>query len=235
MQIAPMSRPLLALFFLLIIPICTQAQSPQIGLAVGMTNYKGDVSPRLKMAHSGIGLGLFMHYNLSGHFVWRSNADVDLLRADYANIKDDRADKVNYSFQSTAISLSSGFEYLFFDFRKKYNPKFTPYLFGQIGMVLPQTRGDFNGSDTESNQVMVALPFGVGVKADVSRRITLALEWRTTKVFSDQLDGIYGQPEIPLPDANTATLDSFYRLHLAISFHSQKLLCPRNTPRDPTF
>lgn len=212
-----------------------QAQSSEVGFCFGASNYKGDVSPRLSIGNTSVGMGGFYKKHITHALHWRTNADIDLLSADYQALDDDRLSPIDYSFSTTALSLSTGIEYNFFDFGKKYNPLFTPYLFGQIGGVLPSTTTSFNGQEAEVSNPSVILPFGIGVKAVVSRRVVLAVEWRTTKVFSDQLDGVPFESNQGNVEANTSALDTYYRLNFSVSFIPTKIRCPRNTPKDRTF
>lgn len=80
---------------------------------------------------------------------------------------------------------------------------FSPYIFAGIGLGMTKVDVDFsNLSDNQQLQNEIAidlrnqkdthlsLPFGIGVKADISEKMLLTLELGMRPVFNDYLDGV---------------------------------------------
>ena len=59
-------------------------------------------------------------------------------------------------------------------------------------MVLLQLKSDFKATPIKYRKTAVSIPFGIGVKYSVSRRIGLAAEWRWHYAITDWLDDCHG-------------------------------------------
>lgn len=137
-------------------------------------------------------------------------------------------DRRNYSFESNLGELSLVAEYDLFGHKrwsnnsdefenyeqsdtitKKFKSQFSPYVFAGLGLSFTDPTVSFNNSNNTRIANDIAnvgntyfqIPFGLGVKYDLSETIYLGLEASARIPLSDYLDGI---SEAANPDKNDA-------------------------------
>lgn len=174
------------LFFLFVsyLPQLLSAQrSDDLGLFVGGSSYMGDVNPNRLIYKPSLALGVNYRYNYNPVFSMKYAAKYGRLRAndlDFANIYQQLR---GYSFNHTIFEASALVEYNFFPItmEKTGRDKFTPYVnFGVSLAYCNRTIPNFHPS----------IPFGVGLKYRISRKIELGVEWIFRRTFTDKLDGV---------------------------------------------
>ena len=94
-------------------------------------------------------------------------------------------DAAQFRFSTTFFELSEMFEFNFFNYgmgeRYRKLKRWSPYITAGLGATVWTTDG-FTGA-------AFTLPFGVGAKYKINRRLNLGLEFLMKKTFSDRLDG----------------------------------------------
>lgn len=200
----------------LLCPLWLQGQSgiPRVdpwefGLAGGVSYYVGDLleADNLQLSTVNPAYGFFLRNNVSPSFAVRLNALRTDLSGTDANAKTTREMLRGYSFSTYLYEASLQLEWDFLGLRRydgvsTFNRTISPYLFVGVGagFTNPEPRfvpsGDAlvneriaidNRSDINS---LICVPFGLGLKADLARRFTLALELSARPTFYDYLDGI---------------------------------------------
>ncbi|MEN0050403.1 MAG: DUF6089 family protein [Bacteroidota bacterium] len=175
----------------------------EVGAYVGLANYQGDFTrANLELGDTRYAVGALYRHHFNSKFTWRTNATLARLGGADENAENDRIrEDRNWSFKSTLVEVSTGFEWM--PFRKAnygdtgvYNPQLNPYLFAGIGYAVsssslsgnPSSRLQLN--ETGGNNDLLVVPFGGGVRLDFKERMSLAgeLSWRYTG--SDYVDGI---------------------------------------------
>ncbi len=158
----------------------------EVGPALGVTGYLGDVnnSNMYKMPRVAGG-GLF-RYNLNTRFAVKGNLFYVGLAGDSKNIDSQFPNGEQYKFSSHVIDLGAQFEFNFFHFgegaKYKNYKRFTPYILAGIGAEMAIVGGKFN--------MGMVLPLGVGMKFRLKPRLNLGFEFTMRKSFSDKVDGI---------------------------------------------
>ena len=138
----------------------------------------------------------------------------------------DNADQIqrNLNFKSRIIEFNAIAEFNFLEYRisnDKY--KFTTYLFLGIDVFNFKPRaqmGNFwidlqplntEGQTKRYKLTQVSIPFGIGAKMNVSKKVGIGLEWGPRKTFTDYLDDVSGT----YPDWETAVVNSVNSVKLS--------------------
>lgn len=206
-------------------------QKYELGFGIGALNYKGDLAPNVRIQNTRPGASAFFKINFSHAVSLRTGLMVGYLSGSDTYQSDPFLQERNFGFNSLLTEASSVIEYHFFDFRKDAKRlKYSPYIFAGLGLsanFLTETTG--NAPPPSGSTLQAAIPFGVGVKKIVNDRVSLGLEFSTTKTFSDNTDLIN---DINVGPRNRrvsrSDLDNYYYLNFTISYRFLELLCPEH-------
>jgi hypothetical protein len=182
----------------------------EAGLYGGVSYYIGDINPSQQFKQIKPAYGAVARYNVSMRWAFTfAFTTSDLIGDDLVVLHDeDRA--LNFSSRIYDGSLMA--EFNFFDYftgsKKNY---VSPYIFGGVSffhftprnlngdLLRPEgTEGQF-AVDPATNerigpepysQFGFSIPFGLGVKYSLTKRLGLAVEWRMHKTFTDYIDDI---------------------------------------------
>lgn len=158
----------------------------EVGPAIGITGYLGDVNKSNLFRMPRVAGGGIFRYNLNSRFAFKGNLFYVGLAGDSKNIESQFPGGEQYKFSSHVIDLGGQVEFNFFHFgdgpRYKHYKRISPYITAGLGMGLAFV-------DSKANFGLV-LPLGVGVKYRVKERLNLGFEFTMRKSFSDRFDGI---------------------------------------------
>ncbi|GHU85523.1 hypothetical protein FACS1894153_0890 [Bacteroidia bacterium] len=198
------------------------AQRNEIGVFAGTSCYIGDLNPTGFFSQPKFATGLLYRYNFDTRWAMRINAHYANVTANDAKYENPR----NLDFKSTIYELSATGEINFLTFftGSKRLYRFTPYLFGGIGVFFFNPQGTHYDANTNSttwvdlrplstegqnmpeypdksyyNSASLAIPFGLGFKFSLSKHLTLGVELGIRKTFTDYLDDVsttYADPYI---------------------------------------
>ncbi|MEY3243247.1 MAG: hypothetical protein RIR11_4686 [Bacteroidota bacterium] len=196
-----------SLLFLFITPaLSAQTAKWEFGAMFLSSNYMGDlVSTRYPTLKGGEwGGGLFLRRDLTERFSLRLNAAYGQFKGADANFPEQLGVR-GFSFNGSATDLSLLGEWDLLG-KRRYNKgnfkkTFSPYVFGGLGLGfiqpnpvfpdasrnLPVVQADINADFSKTTFV---LPFGGGLRYDLSKRTTLSAEMGLRMTFSDYVDGI---------------------------------------------
>ncbi len=189
------------------------AQYMDVGLLGGVSNYQGDLAPKTLWASVGQShavVGAFARYNFNNVLATKISFSHGTIEgADYLS-NDASRQKRNLHFSSKITEVALRGEINLFG----YTPSnlfsdFSPYIFGGVALFKfnPQTEYlerwvDLQPLGTEGqgmdgyaeryDLVQVAIPFGGGLKYNISEEWTLGLEIGLRKTFTDHLDDVSG-------------------------------------------
>ncbi|MBI5917477.1 MAG: OmpA family protein [Bacteroidetes bacterium] len=163
------------------------------GLFLGISNYLGDlVEPTFTLKQSNPAFGILLRNHLSDNFGIRANLFYGKIEGDDANY--DRNRDRGAKFESTLVELSLMGEYEFLGHKRytadgAFRKVVSPYIFGGAGVTFgnPDVA---NGDIEDFGNTRFALPLGLGIKFDLSRKVSLGLEYGTRFTFTDFMDGI---------------------------------------------
>ncbi len=196
------------------------AQFSEFGLMGGVSFYMGDLNPETPFKQVMPAGGVFYRYNFNDRFSARGAFTLGYLKGDDA--KSDVASQLerNLNFHSWVYDFSITGEFNFF----KYAPgdmkhPITPFLFGGIAVfkynptavAADGNRYELQPLGTEGqgttfypdrkkySLTTASIPFGLGLKANISKTFSVGLEWRMHYAFTDYIDdvsGTYASPDV---------------------------------------
>ena len=158
----------------------------EIGPALGITGYLGDVNTANMYKMPRVAGGGIFRYNLNTRWAFKGNLLYVGLAGDSKNIESQFPHGEQYKFSTHVIDLGGQVEFNFFHFgegaKYKNYKRITPYMVAGLGMEL-----SFAGGKTSFGAV---LPLGAGVKYRLKERLNIGFEFTMRKSFSDKVDGI---------------------------------------------
>jgi len=180
----------------------------EVGILAGGSNAYGDMvdASLIKFDETNLSYGIFFRYTLSPEVNVRLNALRGMLTG--TDLDSDELAERGFSFESpiTEISLVGEWDILGrqrYAQQGRFKRTISPYLYAGIGVSLTDVMPDFdtsNGNAVLAEEVQmdlssqksthIAVPFGLGVKADINEQWALGLEFGMRPVFNDYLDGL---------------------------------------------
>ena len=168
------------LIFLIIVfsSIVIGAQrNDDLGVFAGTSYYYGDLNAARVFYSPGIALGGLFRFNVNKRCAFRVNAYFTRLSADPNDFSDRIHDVTSSSsFNKYIFDATCQVEFNFMPYIptvKKW--EYTPYVSGGIGY--------FSISD-----MPVTIPFGAGLKLNITNSICTGFEWSFRKTFNDMID-----------------------------------------------
>ena len=182
----------------LLMPKEVNSQIMEVGATAGLSYYIGDINPSKHFNQSEIGFGASLRYYQNLRWAFRFQySRFNLTSSDeVVGFRPER----NLSFQSKVDDISLIAEFNFFNYwTGSKRERITPYIFAGVSLL------SFNSTDLEGNALQPqknegvdystlswSVPFGIGVKYSISKRLGATLEWRIHKTFTDYIDDIEG-------------------------------------------
>ncbi len=159
-------------------------RNADIGIFYGISYYQGDINPYLPFYSSGFAIGALYRYNFHPRTSVRTSGKYHRLSGndfDFANeIQQDRG----ASFHSEYIDLSATWEFNFLPYRTAFRKtKYSPYVSAGLGYHVLLS-SDVTGKNH------LTIPFGLGIKANIFKRLSGGMEYSFRKTFTDNLDGV---------------------------------------------
>lgn len=203
-------------FFLLVAAFLMQgkadAQIIEVGATGGLSYYVGDINPKKHFSQNELGFGAVVRYYQNFRWAFRFQySNMNLTSSDAMSAFRPERD---LSFNSTINDFALMAEFNFFDYWTGSNRNYiTPYIFAGLSYFtcntsLPKgleldSEGNVEQSFDSNGNVLFAeeyenmpkgsnfsVPFGIGVKYSVFKRIGMSLEWRIHKTFTDEIDKV---------------------------------------------
>jgi opacity protein-like surface antigen len=220
-------RKLCCLFLLLFLFQFGHSQL-QFGLFGGISNYVGDMTDKA-YKNSDAAVGLTVGYQISNHVNLRAGLTLAKVEGADSLIKQEDVRLRNLSFQSHITEFSAVAEFNTFDMEyKRWSPyvfaglalyHFNPYTYDQqnnkVYLQPLGTEGQgLAGYSKQYSLTQLALPFGGGIKYNISDNVRIGLELGLRKLFTDYLDdvsGNYADPADLLANRGQQAVDLSYR------------------------
>jgi hypothetical protein len=233
----PASLLLAGSAFFCAVPVLAQHTS-ELGIGVGATNYKGEVSPQFQWQNSRPALTVFYRRDISAPVTLRAGITAGFLRATDANVQGANGSVPplqNYrklSLKGGLVEAAGIVEYNFLDYHNRkdqHRLHLSPYLFAGLGVYYANTtvhsaNVDLQPTfDRQGAKVGIAIPAGAGLKVALNEYFNLGLEMGVRKTFTDQLDHTGDQTPLLV---NSHDQDWYYYSGVSLSYTFYKILCP---------
>lgn len=186
-------------------------KSSEIGVFLGGSYYIGDLNP---LAHfnqfTKPAGGIVFRYNFNPRLAARANAFLGAIEGQDSFSNSSAQQQRNLHFKSTIAELSAQLEFNFLNYKIGDDRQlFSPYIFfGLAGFKFnPQAKinnnwidlqplgtegqGLPNGATKRKYKLLeISIPFGIGIKTNLSKNIGMTVEWGMRKTFTDYLDDV---------------------------------------------
>jgi len=215
-----MKKIQIVLFLLLSCSILQAQSKADLGIFGGASFYLGDINKERLLYAPSLSFGAFYRYILNPRYAIKASLNYGALKANDNDFNNDFQQSRNASFYTNVVDAAVQFEFNFLKF--EYSSRrmtYSPYVSGGIGMAFLNKPGNHSYD--------VVIPFGVGVKVNLSRRLSGAVLWEFRKTFIDNLDDLEN-----IPSSNwTSRLhnnDWYYFVGINLSYRINyfKTLCP---------
>ena len=212
-----MKKYLFSIVFVLIVihPHSEAQRFTDYGLIGGVSYYNGEINPTKQFYSPSPSLGGFFRVNINKRYAVR-------LSGIYANLRGSDNDFPNRSltdrppvtFTNTLMDFSSQLEFNFVPYitgeEKFIN---SVYIAGGIGYSL------FLGSSNS-----LTIPFGIGFKINLTKRLSAGAEWAFRKTFIDDIDEVTNL--LSNTPFNNNDWYSFFGLFISYKFVKFAADCP---------
>jgi hypothetical protein len=205
----------LPLLFICISFFSLSQEKRDIGLYGGTTYYIGDFNPGTPFYQPLPSGGVLFRYNSSNYYSFRLSLGIGAIQGSH-NPSKYYLPGTPAPFSSQVISGEGVVEigFLPFDTRSTKLKKMSPYIVAGIG------------ASSVSGSILPNVPMGAGVKYAFGNRLSLSVEWRFHKTFSDMLDGYTNIDESGRPIVHNNDWYSFGGVHIMYRLYNKKAICP---------
>ncbi len=179
------------------------------GLYAGASYYQGDINSSKLMYAPNFAYGAFIRYAFHTRWAVRGSVFTGGLRGNDNSFKYQYQHFRHSSFSTPIVEATGQIELNFLPYRigdKK--KKWTPYIF---------TGATFLIASYADHVYQPVVPFGLGLKANLTQRTGVGIEWAYRKTFTDGLDNLSWYEKIP-----TNTADNSYLLTKQSAYYHQK-------------
>lgn len=187
----------------------TAQKNFDLGLFGGTSYYLGDLNASQQFYHAHIAYGALMRHNLNSRWALRASLYGGGLSGSDLGSKFKYQNYRKFSFYTQVVELTGQIELNFLPYKigdKKY--KYTPYV--NIG-------GTFFIAPYAIQPFQPAIPFGVGFKYNLLPRMGIGLEWSFRKTFTDGIDKVVGDKNLP-----TTSVENSYLFNKQTGYFHQR-------------
>jgi len=174
----------LILLLILVIPFLANAQRRyhEIGLFGGVAYYMGDINQRKLFYSVEPTVSFIYKINLNSRYGLRFNATLASLSGSDTKSENNYQLQRDHSFSIPLTEFATLFEFNFLPYKPQSQYEyFSPYIVIGLGvMIFP--------ADEVTIPVQPVIPFGIGIKYAINKRLGIAAEWSYRKTFTDYLD-----------------------------------------------
>jgi len=193
-------KKLLLVFLTVWITVSGFAQkTADIGIWGGTSNYFGDMSEAPPFQTFNLNFGGYFRYNFNA----RVSARAMFLTGSFKQQGEIEGTPWTFDKSVQDLSLQVEINYLKYILGEKKTP-FSSYVTVGVGMVyfpfevLSSSIAQFNPEhpdvkkpkDYNESEIAPTIPFGIGIKYNIGRRLGVGLEYQLRKIFSDRLDNL---------------------------------------------
>ncbi|MCX6247468.1 MAG: DUF6089 family protein [Bacteroidetes bacterium] len=195
--------PWIFLFCLVMNPSAKAQVTLEAGVFLGDAYYLGDLNPDVHFRMAQIAYGALVRYNIDTR--WALKLGITRGKVKGNSEKSNFLPGRNLQFESPITDFSVTAEFNFFEYftGSRWN-WITPYLYAGIGgFIFQPTSGGANlrsaGTEGQNigyegrkpyNTIGVNIPFGLGVKVSIGKKVGLTLFWEMHKTFTDYIDDV---------------------------------------------
>ncbi len=192
------------LFVTLFSAFLAHAQYNEVGLQIGLSNYVGELS-EYKLRPEGFKpfIGISAKRNFTKYLSVKAAITKAELMGDDAFAKFQENRERNLHFRTNVLELAVTGELNISPYNIRANQTGVPYVFAGLAIAHFNPQAQMRGSwydlqplKTEGkkySRTTMAIPFGIGMKFNISYKLNFSLELGARKTFTDYLDDVSTQ------------------------------------------
>jgi hypothetical protein len=177
----------------------------ELGAIGGVSYYIGDLNPRFHFLMSQPAGGLFYRFTWSYRYALRAGFNYGRIAGDDRKSTNEDLKFRNLNFRSNIYEFHVLGEFNFLEYRLGNKQHyFTMFLFGGMAGYHFDPKANLGDGKWRSVAALqtegvsyaryqFSIPFGIGIKWNVTENIGLGLEWGPRKTYTDYLDDVSGQ------------------------------------------
>lgn len=157
----------------------------EFGVYGGGSYYQGEINTNKLFHSTDLSYGGSVRFIINPRYALRMNLFRTSLSAEDQSQVYAYQNQRNASFKTNLTEASILYEFNFFPFKTR-NLDLSKSLYVTAGLSV------FHSSNT--NKILdLSVPFGVGYKANLTKKISISFDWVYRKTFTDQLDLLSGE------------------------------------------
>lgn len=180
------------LFILLLSSVSfINAQSHEVGVFIGGSNYVGDIGRTNYFYPNEFAGGIVYKYNINPRIALRGNYNLIPISGDDKDSEDLFRQQTGRSFTNTIHEFAAGVEFNFYEYNiADFRTSFTPYILAQFAAISYTSPGRLINPNTIElkNAFSYSIPVGIGIKGRLNDDLAFALETGARYTFTDKLD-----------------------------------------------
>ena len=178
-------KKLIIVMLIMLSSIAMYAQNNDLGIFAGSSYYTGDLNPDKQFNNNSIAVGAFYRHNFTNRLAIKAGF------TSTPNLKSNDFQNRGLSFKTNLNELSAQFEVNFYEFKIDGDEnRLTPYIFGGIGYTMFTASKDSLGIKTKLKATTKSFPFGIGIKYNPIKNVSVGLEWGLRKTIGKNADKI---------------------------------------------
>jgi len=178
-----MKKFIIIAFFLGTIIGAKAQKKVDLGIFGGGSYYLGDINQSKQFYSLSYALGGLYRFNINPRYTIRCSIFYGNLQADDQDFNNRFQQSRDNSFSGTVLDATLQFEFNFMPYSTFGRAgEYTVYTTGGIGVAF------INTSNLRPTYKLV-IPFGIGVKVNLGKKMGIGIEWGLRKMFYDKLDG----------------------------------------------
>jgi hypothetical protein len=211
-MIFTLTRLLVSVTCLLIFTLSSNAQIHEGGIMLGGSYYIGDLNPYGHFKNTNFAFGAVYRQSPNDRISYRANLNYGRVEGYDSQSTSELHQARNLHFRSNIVEVSTVLEISYFPYIIGDNKKpFTPYLFAGLSYFRMNPKAELDGNwielqplstegqNTSANPSkrryslnQMAIPFGLGFKFNLSKTLSMNIEWGMRRTFTDYLDDVSG-------------------------------------------
>jgi hypothetical protein len=168
-------------------------RNANFGVIGGISYYMGDINPSRHFYNPSYAIGAIYRININPRYAVRGNAYYTTLSGsdnDFPGLLHPDRPFEPASFSTSLLDMNIQGEFNFLPFTPNVGIfRYTPYISAGIGFSMALSTDAGAGHH-------LTLPFGIGAKLNLSKKISTGIEWSFRKTFTDLIDGQVNPTEV---------------------------------------
>lgn len=161
--------------------IHAQKKKHEIGAFIGTAYYMGDLNQTKLFYMPSPAFGLLYRYDINNRYAIRLSGSYTVLKGDDANSDNIYQQQRGHSFSTRIFDITPMFEFNFLPFKAASRYEYySVYVTAGVGALFMNSPSSF--------PVHPVVPFGIGFKYGISKRLVVTGEWTYRKTFTDYID-----------------------------------------------